>query len=210
MPRALTINPGPYWSLSASYGFLKSSEELNPNVSLHRITASALYGRPVGHDGQWSAAVVYGANKESGEPDISPSLLLESNLDVGGGTSIFGRAEYVKKSARDLVLGPTPPAEEFNIGSLALGLSRDIAMIGTTSAALGVRGSISLLPATLAPTYGSRSPAGISAYLRLRPKVMHMEMAGGMMHGNHARSTNSLLAADSADSRRIQNFRFFY
>lgn len=112
---------------------------------------------------------------------------MESNLDVGSGISIFGRAEYVKKSARDLVLGPTPPAEEFNIGSLALGLSRDIAMVGTTRAAVGVRGSINFLPATLAPTYGSRSPVGISVYVRLRPKAMHMAMAGGTMHGDHAR-----------------------
>src|SRR2546429_2047967 len=44
----LTVNPGPPWSLSTWYAYLKSPEALNPDESLHRIGASALTTQPVG------------------------------------------------------------------------------------------------------------------------------------------------------------------
>src|SRR5439155_556104 len=44
----LTVNPGPRWSVSAWYAYLRSPEGLNPDESLHRIGASALTTQPVG------------------------------------------------------------------------------------------------------------------------------------------------------------------
>src|SRR5262249_33652192 len=38
-----TFNPDSNWSFTAGYGFLKNPEALEPAVSLHRLTASALY-----------------------------------------------------------------------------------------------------------------------------------------------------------------------
>ena len=42
----LSVNPTPDWALQASYGFIRSPEQLEPDVDQHRITASATYNRP--------------------------------------------------------------------------------------------------------------------------------------------------------------------
>ena len=173
----LTVNPGPRWSLSAAYAYLPSPEGLRPDVSLHRVTASALYGRMLGDEGSWSSALIYGANKESDEAELSNSVVLETNLDVGR-NGFSGRAEHVRKSARDLVLGPTPPAEEFDLSEVTLGYARELARLGTTSIAVGARGTVNFVPMTLEPTYGSRTPLGFAAFVRLRPKPMAMSAMG--------------------------------
>jgi hypothetical protein len=40
----LSYNPNQHWALNTGYGFIKSPEALSPNVSMHRVTASAMYG----------------------------------------------------------------------------------------------------------------------------------------------------------------------
>src|SRR5207247_772095 len=62
----LTVNPEPRWSVSAWYAYLRSPEALNPDESLHRIGASALTTQPVGTEGTWSSALIYGANAQIG------------------------------------------------------------------------------------------------------------------------------------------------
>src|SRR2546429_1567881 len=114
----LTVNPGPPWSLSTWYAYLKSPEALNPDESLHRIGASALTTQPVGTKGTWSSALIYGANDQIGPGPLASSVVLESTLDLDGTNTFFGRAEYVRKSAAELVI-PSPPSTEYDVGALA-------------------------------------------------------------------------------------------
>src|SRR5207253_1796587 len=93
----LTVNPGPRWSVSAWYAYLRSPEALNPDESLHRIGASALTTQPVGTGGTWSSAVIYGANAQIGTGRLASSVLVESTVDLDGTNSLFGRVEYVRK-----------------------------------------------------------------------------------------------------------------
>jgi hypothetical protein len=53
-----------------------------------------------------------------------------------------------------------------------LGYVREIVQYGGASLGLGIRGSINFVPQGLEATYGTRTPAGIALYARLRPTVL--------------------------------------
>jgi hypothetical protein len=170
----VTVNPNANWSLSASYAFLKSPEELQPTQSQRRITASVLYSKPVGHYGDWSSALIYGSNKHSGG-DWEGSLTAESNLDLDEHNSVFGRVNYARKSAEDLAVVDSVAATEFDLGSLELGYIRELGILGKLTIGAGASGTLGFIPGSLEPAYGTRTPAGLAVYLRVRPVPMRME-----------------------------------
>ncbi|MFL5404024.1 MAG: hypothetical protein ACJ8BF_14570 [Gemmatimonadales bacterium] len=170
----LTVNPNPNWSLSASYAFLKSPEELHPTESQHRFNAAVLYSRPTRRGGDWSSALIYGANTHTGSP-WENSLTAESNLDLDGRNSVFGRLNYARKNAEDLAVVDSVPGTEFNISSVELGYVREVGSLGKTTIGVGASGTLGFIPADLEPIYGTRTPKGLAVYLRIRPKAMRMD-----------------------------------
>lgn len=168
----VTWNPSTHWSLSGSYAFLKSPESLEPDESVHRVSGSVLGAHSLGSKTELWSAFVFGANKHEGSDHLEPSYLAEASLQLGGVHDLFGRAEYVKKSAQDLVLGATGPSGEFGIVSLAAGYMYEVG--GTSKLRLGIggRASVNFLPTQLEPFYGSRSPTGFAVYVRLAPQRM--------------------------------------
>src|SRR5437867_827207 len=173
----LTVNPGPRWSVSAWYAYLRSPEGLNPDESLHRIGASALTTQPVGTKGTWSSGLIYGANHQIGSGRLVSSVVLESTFDLDGTNAWFGRAEYVRKSAAELVIPAVPPTTEYDLGALALGYQRTVGAVAGLAVGVGVRGSLNFVPSSLEAAYGSRTPGGVAIYLQLRPAGAR---AGGM------------------------------
>jgi len=190
----LTVNPSGNWSLSGSYAYLKSPEQLHPEESLHRISASILYGRPFGASGDWASAFIYGANKHTGQTSLSNSLLAESNLTLDQRNTVFARAEFVQKGPEDLpVSAPMAPAASlaqpthasmivianpssptrYDVGELTLGYVREITAVRGGSLGLGAAGTINMIPSALKDTYGTRTPVGATVFLRLRPGAMH-------------------------------------
>ncbi len=165
-----TANPASSLSLSASYAYLKSPEALDPSVSEQRITASALNTRSIWSRGEWASAFIYGGNKDSDTGRWSNSLLAESNLSFDAWNSVFARIEYVDKTAAHLDLLGRPADGRFDLGSLAIGYIREIARYPGGSLGLGGRLAVDLVPRSLAPVYGSRTPTGFAIYLRLRPR----------------------------------------
>lgn len=101
------------------------------------------------------------------------SAVAETNLEIGTRNAVFARAELVRKSAEELVLPGVDPEREFDVASLAGGYVREIGSIGGGSLGVGGRASVNFVPAGLAPFYGTRRPAGIDVYVRLRPKRMN-------------------------------------
>ncbi|HET6763540.1 MAG TPA: hypothetical protein VFH27_07700 [Longimicrobiaceae bacterium] len=180
----LSYNPSAAWSFSASAGYLHHAERLGDHTSLRRYGVSAMHGRAFGTAGQWNSAFTWGANQHVGEGGLESAWLAETNLDLDARNSVFARAEYVTKGAEDLVLGAAPPAESFRIASISGGYVHDLLAVGGLSAGLGVRGSVSLVPRTLEPFYGSRTPTGWSIYVRLRPATLHG--GAGATHGTSA------------------------
>jgi len=180
----VTVNPTPHWSLAGSYGYLKSPEELHPDENQHRIGASVLYSRRIGSDGDWASALIYGANKHTvtGEPSqgFENSVLLETNMQFDDRNSFFGRVEWVQKSAEELVVPGADPQEHFNVSSLVLGYLREVVQYGGASLGLAVRGSLNFVPQGLKVTYGTRTPAGIVLYARLRPALFQRAHSGDL------------------------------
>jgi len=168
----LTVNPSDRWSLSAAYGFLKSPEAHEPGESAHRVTASAMYGTPLGQDGQFAATVVYGVNRMSGdlEPaEWSHTFLAEAEAVFDPRHTLFGRLEWVRKTAEDLVLPEAAPHQHFHLGSLSVGGVRELGSGLGMTLGLGLRGTLNVLPPSLVPYYGSRTPLGGMVFFRIRP-----------------------------------------
>ncbi|ATB28672.1 hypothetical protein [Melittangium boletus] len=164
----LSANPTTRVSAQVSYGYLASPEALEPEVSANRFTASATYHAPVGARGFWATTAVFGRNLESGEPPTN-SALLESSVDLDGHHAVFGRVEYVRKTGHDLVLPEALEHQTFDVGALALGYVYQFAPWGPVKAGLGARGAVNLVPESLVPFFGSRTPVGGMVYVRLAP-----------------------------------------
>jgi hypothetical protein len=169
----LSYNPNEHWSLTAGYGFLKSPEALMPLEAVHRVAASAMYGVALGRDGQWATTAVWGANKNSAHPELSHGALVESEAILDQSNTLIGRAEFVQKSAEDLVVD-TPPLgfasdQRFNVSSISLGYIREVTRLRGATLGIGAIGSINFVPSQLETAYGSRRPVGGVVFGRLRP-----------------------------------------
>jgi hypothetical protein len=180
-----TFNPNANWSMSAGYGWMKSPEILNPTESMHRITASILHGTKLGEDGQVASAVVWGANAHHGE--LTHSVLAESEAILDRSSTLLGRAEFVQKSADELVIDQPPfgfaPADRFNVIALSGGYIRELARFRRATIGVGGMGTVNLIPSSLEPVYGSQSPVGWTVFLRLRPSLKStMGSMPGMTH----------------------------
>jgi len=191
-----TANPGAAWSFSAGYGYLKSPEALHPEMSMHRLTASLLNGKRVGADGQVASTLIWGANKHSGEPGLSHSLLAESEAILDRKNTLFGRAEWVQKSAEDLVLdagskdvssGLTgfPATRRFTVATTEIGYIRELMRTHWATVGLGAAGTVNYVPAQLGSYYGSRTPLGLFVFLRLRPFHDRSQAAAPMHMSGH-------------------------
>jgi hypothetical protein len=160
----LTLNPTERISVAGWYGYLDSPEASHPDESTRRYGASVLLAHP-GVGGGWSSMLLWGANDHGDGPE--PSFVAESDLQIRG-HSVFARYEFVRKSAEDLLVGGGAESD-FPIHALVAGYARDLATTGSAALGAGVRASVNFIPATLAESYGTRRPAGLSVYLRIRP-----------------------------------------
>ena len=169
----LTVNPDPRWSVSAWYGYLKSPEVLHPDESLHRYGVAALTTQALGRRRQWATALIWGANDPIGLGGPSSSVVLESTLELGETNALFGRAEYVRKSAQELDIASAPATAQYDVGALALGYLRTVGTVAGLATGLGARGSVNFVPSSLEGEYGGRTPVGLAVYVRLQPTSAH-------------------------------------
>jgi len=127
---------------------------------------------PLASGAQLNTAFVFGANQHAYSGHLEPSYLAESSLQLGGIHNLFARAEYVRKDAEELALGPTVPEGEFNVMALTGGYLVEVGGASAVRAGIGARGSVNLLPASLSPIYGSATPTGFAVYVRLAPQTV--------------------------------------
>jgi hypothetical protein len=178
----LTVNPDSSWSFTGGFGYMKSPEALNPGESMHRVTASALHGRKFGADGQWASALIWGANKHAGA-DLTHGVLAESEAVLDRVNTVFGRVEWVQKSAADLAIfrpSSVTSHDTFAVGEVTLGYVRELSHWSSATLGLGVSGTANVVPASLKNDYGSRTPLGAMVFLRLRPLHSPPMDMGGM------------------------------
>lgn len=159
----LTYNPDANWSLQVSHGYLKSPEQLEPEVSQRRTTASATYNLPF--DGNnWQTTFAWGHNDNRPGHALN-GFLLESAVRLHDTHTFFARAESAQKD--ELFESPNPLAgETFRVGELSLGYVYDVPLAEHLKLGVGGVGSVYALPASLTPHYGN-NPASFMLFGRL-------------------------------------------
>jgi hypothetical protein len=161
----LSWNPNAFTAIQVSSGYVKSMEAADPNLNVHRTTASLQYERAFGM-AQWSQALVWGQNDESGLR--TNSFLYEADYATRSG-SVFGRIENVQKTGKDLVLKPTLNDAVFNVGAYTLGYIRDLPSLPNhPMPGIGIQITLNSKPSSLNAYYGSGAPLSYGLFLRLR------------------------------------------
>jgi hypothetical protein len=163
----LSFNPTADWALQVSYGDIHSPEQLEPNVSQHRVTASATYNRPLALgalSGNWQTTLAWGRNYNEPGHRLD-ALLLESAASIGRST-VFGRAETVQKD--ELFEAPDPMAGQvFRVSDVTLGYVYDLPLAQHLALGLGIQGTLNVTPHALDSAYGD-DPTGFMPFLRLK------------------------------------------
>ncbi len=194
----VTFNPNGQTSITASYANIPDAEVAHEGESLRRATASLLHSQSRADNGSVSIALIVGANALTHEK-WSPSVTAEALRDFRGKTTLFARAEVVRKSGEDLVVslhenpntflpprGYVAETTEFTVSAITLGAVRELTTGKLGSLGLGGRGTLNIVPSSLSKTYGSRTPVGGAIYLRWRPSRMaSMSGMAGMDHTQH-------------------------
>jgi hypothetical protein len=159
--------PSSRWSMQVSAGHVKDAEARpdGTRVDIMRLTASATYHRLV-NNRLWATTVAWGRNRES--DGATSAFLAETSAETSPRDVWFGRLEAVGKTATDLAL-PLPGADVFAVGKADVGYTRWLAENHGVRAGLGGSVGVSLVPAALAPFYGSRSPLEVALFLTVRP-----------------------------------------
>ena len=166
-----TVNPTPAWSMQVSAGRLDEPEEDEPGVSVTRFTASSMGTGRLGAEGSWSASVVWGRNNPS-EGKTTDAFLVEATVELDRTHAVFGRAEALRKSGRDLALGPALESETFPVATLSLGYLYTFTRLHDQEIALGVEVTANPVDHDLRDEYGDSIEWGVVLFLRLRPALI--------------------------------------
>lgn len=164
----LSLNPSSHWALAAWFGHLAPTRGAHAHEASDRLGAAALLTKPFGSAGQWSTALVYGADLPADAGHPLNSVLLETTLQLDRANALFGRAEYVRRTAADLALVGSV-SRELDVAAVSLGYRRSVVGIAGLDAGVGAKGTLNLVPEELRLFYGSRTPAGLIAYVQVRP-----------------------------------------
>lgn len=167
----VAFNPTRAWSFQASYAFLDSPEALEPEVSVQRVTSSAMHAAQLGGGRSWTSTATAGANIPDHGP-ATPALLAETAVDLGPWGATFARAEYLVKTGHDFDFPEAMDEVELPIASLSLGHVHPIAQLGGVETALGIRGSVAYAPDELEARYGTRTPVGVMAFVQVQPALV--------------------------------------
>jgi hypothetical protein len=165
--------PSEGWALQVSAARLNEAEVHTaggPRIDLTRVTASATYHRPFGRSGLWASTLAWGQNREGGQG--THALLLETELNMAERDLVYGRLEVVEKTGHDLVLPEELEQRRFTVGKVGFGYLRQLTPKGGLAPGVGIGVTLARVPAGLEPFYGSRSPAGLQLFFRLRPAPM--------------------------------------
>ena len=159
----VSYNPTGNWSLQASHAFIRSPEELEPDLNQHRTSASATYNLPF-DDNNWQTTLAWGLDNNSPGRELH-SALLESAVRFHDRHTVFARAEWAQKD--ELFSAPSPLAgKPLAVNELSLGYVYDLAVARHVKMGLGGVGTVYALPQSLTPYYGA-NPASVMLFGRV-------------------------------------------
>jgi len=160
----LSYNPTDNWSLSASYGYLKSPESLEPGLDQHRLTASVSNNSVSANGDNLASTLLFGRLVIPGKKD-SNAILFESTLSHRN-DSLFARFERVDK---DELVGV--PAGSYSVDKILFGDVHNLSVKDGFEYGVGAYVGFYSFPKSLDPFYGSH-PTTIGIFLRIRPSKM--------------------------------------
>ena len=175
----LSVNPSENTSLQVSHGYIKEPEALEPDVSIHRTTASLIGNYSVTHDSTFSAALVWGMNKPNYGKEQN-SFLAEADYQFGK-NALFTRIEFIKKSSEELGLEEEKEHDLFLISAITLGMARTIFSSHSASVSVGALCTVYPVERDLRRIYGD-FPFSVEGYLRFSPGLTKMVTENHMMH----------------------------
>jgi hypothetical protein len=184
----LWFMPNHNWAFQISHGFLRSPENEEPDIDIHRTTASLQYNKPFNR-GNWASALVWGRNHASkpGETRNLNGYIAESTVQFLDKNYIYTRIELVDKDEllrredRQL-LGIREEHPSFRIGAYTFGGDRDLWTTDNLQLAVGSDVTFYSKPTLLDKIYGN-NPISWKLFLRIRPGKMDMSMHPG--HGTN-------------------------
>ncbi|MGE5430330.1 MAG: hypothetical protein ACM3QX_04600 [Syntrophomonadaceae bacterium] len=167
----ISLNPAAGFSLQTSYAFIRSPESLHPEENIHRTTASVLHSMKLSEGSFTNSAIIWGYNYLDAE-DKEHSVTLESDLDFSK-FALYGRYEWIQKSALELNLRDFEPKRIFPINAITIGASYSLLQFANTSFRFGIQGSLFTTVSALEYLYG-KNPLSVEVYFRITPGLMAM------------------------------------
>ena len=168
----LTLQPGRNWSGQYSFARIASPEALFPTEDQERMTASAMYNRPLPL-GNWASTVGWGRTRSIPDNAVFDSYLFESRLRFHTKNYTWTRVENAERS-NELILGEAPLPLGFQerpigrVQAYTLGYDRDFDLVPHLASAIGAQVTAYGVPDRLRSIYGEH-PVGVAMFVRLRP-----------------------------------------
>ncbi len=161
----LTFNPTDEWSMQVSRGWIKSPEQLEPNVNQVRTTASVSWSHPFS-EGVWQSTAAFGHNALS-DGRKTDAALLESSVSVGDHV-VFMRWEQAQKDelfpASSPLFGPG-----YRVSEISGGYVRYFGIAPHLNLGLGGMAGLYHAPTPLNAVYGA-NPFEAVLFIRLKLK----------------------------------------
>src|SRR6185437_13742205 len=167
-----SYNPDEHWSLQASWGYLKSPEQLDPAVNETRYTASATYVTKLGPDSSLAATLAWGL-KDLSDGHRLNGLLFETEVKPAQDWTAFARAEWEQNNEIDLT-GAVRAVGEITLGGIHDWKVADRAKLG-----LGASFTFDFVPSSATPHNGG-DPHGALVFVRFalaRGTFHHLDVA---------------------------------
>lgn len=155
-------NPTPELALQGSWGHFRDPEQLEPGVDQKRWSASALYAREVAPGWKFAGTLAWG--RKTVEHHSDDAFAAEASIKHAAWT-VFGRAEMTKN--RELVEG-LEQGPAYRVAKVSLGAVRDFRVASHLTLGAGGLFAINFVPKDLGTFYGSKTPTGAVAFLRLK------------------------------------------
>jgi hypothetical protein len=178
----VSVSPTRDLSAQVSWARLDRPEDLEPDVSIRRVTASATWNRQLADEVSDVAVTAAVGQNDPSKGSITRAALVEAIAMFADTHTVFARAEALTKTGEELALPPGMDGRVFGIGSLSAGYVYDFHQLGAIVPGVGVVGTVDAVGAMLGDIYDTRTPLGGMVFVRLRAPVMKMSSMSGMHH----------------------------
>ncbi len=163
----ISYNPIKELSLQASYGFLKSPEPMEPEVSVHKTSSSVSANFKFWKDSNLASTIMFGLNIPT-KGLTTGFVLAECDFDLNKYHTLFSRLEGGTKTGEELVLSSSLSETAFLIGTFSLGYTFRFPTFWHLVPALGGVGTLYTTNSTLGAYYNGPVQAGGMVFVHLR------------------------------------------